>query len=52
MNKNEKQAQAHVTHKANMAASLRHRMEVARANNDAQLLAQLEREMQVLGLSN
>jgi hypothetical protein len=37
-------------HLRNMEISLRHRLEVARAKNDAHLVGMLEQEMRQLGL--
>jgi hypothetical protein len=46
-----KRAEAVVNHRLNMANSLKHRMEVARAKNDSHLLSLLEQEMRQLGLT-
>jgi hypothetical protein len=40
--------EAMAQHKANIAASLAHRLEVARANNNQPLVEQLERERRTL----
>ncbi|MFN3927913.1 MAG: hypothetical protein ACK4QL_11510 [Pseudanabaenaceae cyanobacterium] len=45
-----RQQEAMQTHRNNMAASLQHRMEVARAKNDLHLLQMLEQEKRQLGL--
>lgn len=47
MNRNRQQAikQAAEAHRQNIQRSLQHRMEVARANGDENLLRQLEAEM-------
>jgi hypothetical protein len=52
MNDNQKQrkAEASLNHKANIAASLKHRMEVAKVNKDSRLLGLLEQEMQQVSL--
>ena len=50
MNVGQRKAEAVVNHKQNLSASLRHRMEVARSNNDTNLLNILEQEMKQLGL--
>ncbi len=52
MNDNQKQkkAEASQNHKANIAASLKHRMEVAKNNQDKNLINMLEKEMQQVGL--
>jgi len=46
-----KRAEAVVNYRLNMANSLKHRMEVARAKNDSHLLSLLEQEMRQLGLT-
>ncbi len=51
MNLNQRKAEAAANHKAALAESVKRRMEAARANNDAQLLGLLEKEMQQLGLN-
>jgi hypothetical protein len=51
MNVVQRKAEAAANHKANLSASVKHRMEVARANNDAGLLNVLEQEMKLLGLN-
>lgn len=43
-------AEIFAKHRASIAASLAHRLEVARANRNTQLVAALEREQQQLGL--
>lgn len=50
MNRNRQQAikQAAEAHRQNIQKSLQHRMEVARANGDENLLRQLEAEMNYL----
>jgi hypothetical protein len=52
MNDNQKQrkAEASLNHKANIAASLKHRMEVAKVNNDKKLISLLEQEMSQVGI--
>ncbi|MCS6960067.1 MAG: hypothetical protein RMK91_08445 [Pseudanabaenaceae cyanobacterium SKYGB_i_bin29] len=40
-----------VTHQANLADSLRRRMEAARAQNNLELISLLEKERQELGLN-
>ncbi len=47
MNRNKQQAakQASDAHRVNIQRSLEHRLQVARANNDEQLVRQLESEM-------
>ncbi len=47
----ERKNQANANHKANLAYSMRRRLEAARAKNNNELLSILEREMQELGLS-
>ena len=51
MNVVQRKAEAAANHKANLSASLKRRMVVARANNDAGLLNVLEQEMKQLGLN-
>ncbi len=51
MNTLQRKAEAAANHKANLSASVKRRMEVARANNDAGLLNVLEQEMKQLGLN-
>ncbi|CAN1208860.1 hypothetical protein TUMEXPCC7403_01465 [Tumidithrix helvetica PCC 7403] len=51
MIKNERKIEASANHKASIAASLQRRMEVARANNDTQLIGLLEQEMKQVGLN-
>ena len=51
MNTFQRKAEANANHKANLSASLKRRMEVARANHDAGLLNILEQEMKQLGLN-
>lgn len=51
MNINQRKAEAAANHKANLTALVKRRMEVARSNNDANLLNILEQEMQQLSLS-
>jgi hypothetical protein len=46
----DKKAEAVVTHRNNLAASIKRRMEVARANNDTRLLEMLHKEQNQLGL--
>jgi len=48
----QRKAEAIANHRLNMANSLRHRMEVARAKNDSHLVSLLEQEMRQLGLTN
>ena len=48
MNTLQRKAEADANHKANLSASLKRRMEVARSNNDAGLLNVLEQEMKQL----
>lgn len=52
MNDNQKQrkAEASLNHKANIAASLKHRLEVAKMNKDGNLISLLEKEMSQVGL--
>jgi hypothetical protein len=45
-------AEIFAKHRASIAASLAHRLEVARANHNTQLIAVLEREQQQLGLAS
>jgi hypothetical protein len=47
----QKKAEAAANHKANLAASIKRRMEVARNNNDTGLVNVLEQEMKQLGLN-
>ncbi|NJK35907.1 MAG: hypothetical protein HC919_13750 [Oscillatoriales cyanobacterium SM2_2_1] len=47
----DKKSDAVVTHKNNLAASIKRRMEVARANNDDRLLELLQKEQRQLGLN-
>lgn len=47
----ERKVEASANHKANLAASLRRRMEAARSSNNANLMNVLEQEMKQLGLS-
>lgn len=51
MNTMQRKAEAAANHKANLSASIKRRMEVARTNNDAGLLNVLEQEMKQLGLN-
>ncbi|MEI6332072.1 MAG: hypothetical protein WCP16_22765 [Pseudanabaena sp. ELA645] len=51
MNVGQRKAEAAANHKANLSASVKRRMEVARSNNDANLLNVLEQEMKQLGLN-
>lgn len=51
MNIMQKKAEAAANHKANLSASVKRRMEVARNNNDVGLLNVLEQEMKQLGLN-
>ncbi|MGQ9865855.1 MAG: hypothetical protein ACUVSQ_06170 [Pseudanabaenaceae cyanobacterium] len=46
----QRQREAEANHRASLANSLKRRMEAARARNNSQLLAALEREMNQLGL--
>jgi hypothetical protein len=46
----QRKLQAVLNHRNNMASSLQHRMAVARAKNDQQLLSILEQEQRQLGL--
>jgi hypothetical protein len=48
----QKRAEALANHRLNMANSLKHRMEVARAKNDSYLINLLEQEMRQLGLTS
>ncbi len=41
----QKKVEASLNHKANIASSLKHRIEVAKSNNDSNLLRLLEQEM-------
>ena len=50
MNVCQRKAEASANHKANLSASVKRRMEIARSNNDAGLLNILEQEMKQLGL--
>ncbi len=50
MNTMQRKTEADANHKASLSASVKRRMEVARANNDAGLLNILEQEMKQLGL--
>ncbi len=47
----ERKKQVVANHKANLAYSMRRRLEVARAKQNNELISLLEREMQELGLS-
>lgn len=47
----ERKVQANAAHKANLAYSLRRRLEVARAKNNSALVSMLEQEVKDLGLS-
>jgi hypothetical protein len=51
MNSTQKQRkqEANLTHQANIAASLKRRLEVARSNNDTSLVALLEQEVNQIG---
>jgi hypothetical protein len=51
MNVSQRKAEADANHKVNLSASVRRRIEVARSNNDANLLNVLEQEMKQLGLN-
>jgi len=51
MNMTQRKAEAAANHKANLTALVKRRMEVARSNNDANLLNVLEQEMKQLSLS-
>jgi hypothetical protein len=51
MNTLKRKAEAAANHKANLFASVKRRMEVARINNDANLLTVLEKEMKQLEIS-
>ena len=46
----QRKIEASLNHKANIAASLKHRLEVAKHNNDKNLISLLEQEMQQIGL--
>lgn len=46
----QKKVEASLNHKANIASSLKHRMEVAKSKNDSKLLSLLEQEMNQVGL--
>jgi hypothetical protein len=52
MNDTQKQRkqESNLAHKANIAASLKRRLEVARSNNDTSLIALLEQEVHQVGL--
>jgi hypothetical protein len=50
MNINQRKAEADANHKANLTALVKRRMEVARTNNDANLVNVLEQEMKQMGL--
>lgn len=50
MNVGQRKAEAAANHKESLSASIKRRMEVARSNNDANLLNILEQEMKQLGL--
>ena len=50
MNINQRKVEAAANHKANLEALVKRRMEVARANNDTNLLNVLEQEMKQMGL--
>ncbi len=50
MNVSQRKAEAIANHKANLSVSVKRRMEVARSNNDVNLLNILEQEMKQLGL--
>jgi hypothetical protein len=52
MNDTQKQRkiEASLNHKANIAASLKHRIEVAKVNKDKNLLSLLEQELNQVGL--
>lgn len=47
----ERKNEANANHKANLAYSMRRRLEAARSQNNKDLITILEREMQDLGLS-
>lgn len=47
----EKRNSVKIAHQANLADSLRRRMEAARAQNNKELLGLLEKEMRELGLN-
>ncbi len=47
-----KKVEAVANHRLNIANSLKHRMEVARAKNDSHLISLLEQEMRQLGLTS
>ncbi|MFN3359992.1 MAG: hypothetical protein ACK421_00950 [Pseudanabaenaceae cyanobacterium] len=47
----EKRNSVKIAHQANLADSLRRRMEAARAQNNTELLGLLEKEMRELGLN-
>ncbi len=49
---NPRKIEADANHQASISASLTHRLEVARANNDTQLINLLNEEMKQVGLSN
>ena len=53
MNDTQKQrkVEASLNHKANIAASLKHRLEVAKTNQDKNLINLLEKEMNQVGLN-
>jgi hypothetical protein len=48
---NERKQEAAANHQASIAASLKHRIEVARAGNDTRLVEQLEKEIRQSGVS-
>ncbi len=47
----DRKVQASANHKANLAHSLRRRLEAARSKNNTDLISLLEKEMRDLGLS-
>lgn len=47
----ERKNQVVANHKANLAYSMRRRLEAARAKNNTELISLLEREIQELGLT-
>lgn len=49
---NEKKLEAQANHQASITASLQHRLEVARSNNDTRLIGLLEQEMKQVGVAN
>ncbi|GEM_PF-858370 len=48
---NERKLEAAANHQASIAASLKHRLDVARANDDSRLVEALEREVRQAGVS-